>query len=236
MRGRRPNSQDPETNGLISMGNSVSVPEFAGLELRCAAHLNMKKRIVILCTLWLALPATSEGWPSSHYREIFLNAHRVLPPPLRQLLVDMDAVFEQPCEPKVLEQSVDRAIAEFSNRYGSLQRAGEALRDAGCAAAAMNDPRMDRLVQSHGGKFPVVFYGYHPFVRDGNLAGYLAIRREAQQRLAGRLERSIELPSRSEQVELSPEFGVASIAFSHAVTDVANVWFYVWTKVNGSVN
>ena len=148
----------------------------------------------------------------------------------------MDAVFEQPCEPKVLEQSVDRAIAEFSNRYGSLQRAVEALRDAGCAAAAMNDPRMDRLVQSHGGKFPVVFYGYHPFVRDGNLAGYLAIRREAQQRLAGRLERSIELPSRSEQVELSPEFGVASIAFSHAVTDVANVWFYVWTKVNGSVN
>ena len=197
----------------------------------------MNKRItIILCLLWLALPTPSEGWPSSQYREIFLNAHKVLPPPLRQLLIDMDAVFEQPCEPSVLEQSVDRAIAEFSKRDGNLQRAVEALRDAGCAAAAMNDPRMDSLVQSHGRKFSVVFYGYHPSVRDGNLAGYLAIRHEAQNRLAGRLEQAAQLPSRSDQVELSPEFGVASIAFSHAVTDVANVWFYIWTKVNGAIN
>ena len=196
----------------------------------------MNKRITILCLLWLALPTPSEGWPSSQYREIFLNAHKVLPPHLRQLLIDMDAVFEQPCEPRALEQSVDRAIAEFSKRDGNLQRAVEALRDAGCAAAAMNDPRMDSLVQSHRGNFPVVFYGHHPSVRNGNLAGYLAIRREAQNRLAGRLEQSAQLPSRAEQVELSPEFGVASIAFSHAVTDVANVWFYVWTKVNGAVN
>ena len=192
----------------------------------------MNKRITILCLLWLALPTPSEGWPPSQYREIFLNAHKVLPPHLRQLLIDMDAVFEQPCESRALEQSVDRAIAEFSKRDGNLQKAVEALRDAGCATAAMNDPRMDSLVQSHGGKFPVVFYSYHPSVRDG----YLAIRREAQNRLAGRLEESAQLSSRAEQVELSPEFGVASIAFSHAVTDVANVWFYVWTKVNGAVN
>jgi len=181
------------------------------------------------------------AWPAEAYRDIFENAVRTLPAPLQQLLGDMEPVFGQPCDdgdPGVIESDAELAIQELSSPQGDLGRAVAALRDLGCAAAALNDPgdaKMDALVLEQKDKFAVVFYGWDPLIREGNLSGYLDVRNREHQRLKDRFRRTSELPSLSGQVELSPEFGLASIAFSHAITDVANVWMYVWASVNGAL-
>ncbi len=195
-------------------------------------------RLLVLCMsilLPLAVAQPARAWPEGAYSEIFNQARGVLPLPLKQLLEDVDTEFNPSCASDRVEEAAAEAIQEFSRPDGSLQRAIGAMKDAGCAIAAMNDPGMDGLVASQQQNFALVFYGWHPLIEAGDLPGYLRIRNEETEQLLNRFGRSSDLPNRSEEVELSPEFGVAAIAFSHAVTDVANVWLYVWTAVNGAL-
>jgi len=179
-----------------------------------------------------SIPAAS--WPGVAYPEIFIAARQTMPEPLEQLLLDMEPLLYQACTPTSIDEAVERAISRFSEAGGDIRSAVAAMRDAGCAIAEMNDPDMDALVTSQQSRFPVVFYGWHPSIQERDLQTYIEMRQSEVADLEARFHRSSELPNRSEMVELSPEFGLASVAYSHAVTDVANVWLYIWMSVNGS--
>jgi hypothetical protein len=191
--------------------------------------------ILLLSVVTLESAPTAMAWPEPAYSEIFANATRIMPGPLKQLLEDMEQSLHASCSQIPIGEAVERAVEEFGDPNGNLNGAIAAMREAGCAIAAMNDPELDPLVESQQQNFAVVFYGWHPLIQQGNFSEYLRIRNEERTQLLSRFDLSPQLPNLSENIEMSPEFGMAAIAFSHAVTDVANVWLYVWTRVKGAL-
>jgi hypothetical protein len=204
----------------------------------CAASSRITARLLLVVVLGFAFEAPARAWPAASYTAIFKNAQYPLPKALATLLKDFGPILNSPCRALPAgsaEQVVRTAIAELTKKNADPREAVAAIRDAGCAAAAMSDPKLDALVQGQGSRFSVVFYGFDDRVQTGDLSGFLKTRSEESERLLQRLRRSSELPDKTTAVETSPQYGIASIAFSHAVTDVANVWYYIWKEAGGDL-
>ncbi len=193
------------------------------------------KRITAVLVFCFAIQSPVHAWPATTYPAIFRNAQRALPKSLATFLKDFESVLLSPCRVMPAQEATRTAIEKLSKKNPDPREAVAAIRDAGCAAAEMNDPKLDALVQSQGARFSVVFYGYDDRVQSGDLNGFLRTRSEESERLLQRLRRSSELPDKTSAIETSPQYGIASIAFSHAVTDVANVWFYIWKEAGGNL-
>jgi hypothetical protein len=195
----------------------------------------MNRRWIPMLALLCMLPGNLGAWPASTYPKIFQNALHPLPKSLAALLKNFEPILMEPCQKQTVEAASKVAIEQLTRNEVNPRLAVAAMRDAGCAAAALNDPNLDSLVDANAAKFSVVFYGYHERILAGDLAGFLRIRTPERQQLLRRLNRSAELPDRNTTVELSPNYGIASIAFSHAATDVVNVWFYIWKESHGDL-
>jgi len=195
----------------------------------------MTRRWIPLLALLMMLPGSLRAWPASAYPRIFQNALYPLPKSLSQFLKENESVLMEPCQKQTLEAASKSAIEALSRPDRNPRMAVAAMRDAGCAAVLLNDPSLDALVEANAGKFTVVFYGYHERILAGDLPGFLRIRSSERVQLLSRLNRSAELPNRTAAVETSPNYGIASIAFSHAATDVVNVWYHIWKESHGDL-
>jgi hypothetical protein len=185
--------------------------------------------------LLVSLETRVDAWPRTSYPRIFQDARRPLPQALVTFLKDFDSVLLSPCKALSPEVAVQQAINQLTKKNADPRESVAALRDAGCAVAELNDPMLDDLAASQTARFSVVFYGYDERILKGDFQGFLQARKEETDRLLQRLRRYSELPNQSTAIETSPQYGIASIAFSHAVTDVANVWFHIWREAHGDL-
>ena len=195
----------------------------------------MKPSIAVISLLLVLLQTQVHAWPTVTYSRIFQDARRPLPVALVTFLKDFDSVLRSPCRPLPVEQAVEKAIDLLTRKNVDPRESVAAIRDAGCATAEMSDPKLDALVAGQAERFSVVFYGFDERILKGDLKGFLKVRQDETERLMQRLRRYSELPDKSSAIETSPQYGIASIAFSHAVTDVANIWFHIWKEAHGDL-
>jgi hypothetical protein len=195
----------------------------------------MKRHVALAFLIVAVLQTTAVAWPANSYPRIFQDARRPLPKAMGTFLKDFESVLMSPCRPLPIEQAIQKAIAELTKKTMDPRESVAAIRDAGCAAAEMNDPKLDGLVASQVNRFSVAFYGFDDRMLKGDLKGFLQARSDDSARLLQRLRRYSELPDKSAAIDTSPQYGIASIAFSHAVTDVANVWYYIWKEAHGDL-
>jgi hypothetical protein len=195
----------------------------------------MKVAVASLLLL-LGLQTEAGAWPRASYLRIFQDARRPLPQALSTLLKDFESVLLSPCRPVAsAEQAAKQAIDQLAKRNSDPREAVAAIRDAGCAIAEVNDPKLDGMAASQTDRFSVVFYGFDERILKSDLKGFVEFRKQEADRLLQRLRRYSELPDKTTAIETSPQYGIVSIAFSHAVTDVSNIWYYIWKEAQGDL-
>jgi len=149
-----------------------------------------------------------------------------------------------------IQQSIDRSVSilqkhepvsSFVEQLGVLSHL---VADANTPFHAANDdPRLAQLHQDFEGyfesrmmKFPTVFYGLEPDLQPSAIidrtlsrsARFYPLLSEEYFRF-GENHTSLDFDDRS------TAFGIAAVSYSHAVTDLVNIYYYIWKQAGGDV-
>ena len=196
---------------------------------------------------------------------IATDAIRLAPPVLaRQLRRNRSHLIEgaerepQPSSP---EEAARRLVADANeavdqiNSHKPFRRIIETLGRIAGTIATLNDPlwggagaseRADAgsfaiFFSDRMDRFPLVFDGWGPPLESGNdIADFATAIPDRYRNDRARLRNAYHPPGGG---RIQPEdfddrsvpFAIASLAYSHAVTDAAQVWIHVWRRANGDL-
>jgi hypothetical protein len=218
------------------------------------------KRFLLL----LLIPITANAWTRTSDQQIGVRAAQLAPRDLRLIIYRFHNQYAAGIDRGLAEESADRHRVHLRDRIEKetaaivmLLRTKQPMQQVvfrlGVLAHLVGDANNpwhvatdEELESSHLDfehyferrmeRFPTVFYGLDsrfalPQYLDRTLhrtAGYAPLMTEEYFRGGSR-------HTSSEFDDRSTAFGVASICYSHAITDIVNVDYYIWREAGGDV-
>jgi len=147
---------------------------------------------------------------------------------------DLKARIEGQSEKIIGMFKANRSMRETIEQLGVLAHlvgdANNPFHAGGANAASHAD--FERYFEMRMTKFPLVYYGRE---RNFRMAAFLDRTLERTAKLAPLVNEEYERGDSQTFDDHSTAFGVASLCYSHAVTDTANLFAYIWKESGGYV-
>ena len=208
-----------------------------------------------LLPLLLFVPGIALAWTPPANSHIAQKSAMLAPPDLRLLIEKFTADYESGVETATdagnLRQRIEKETSGIIRMLRSNQPMPAVVERLGILAhlvADANNPlRVDPGLAAVGDDyehyferkltlFPTVFYGLDP---DFRLGPYLDQTFARSSRFAPLVHEEYfgdgEAHTSDDFDDLSTAFGVASVSYSHAVTDLVNLYYYIWKEAGGDV-
>ena len=202
------------------------------------------KRLLLILAL---LPFNAQAWTLAADRQIAAAAAKLAPSDLYLVVNDFNRDYVRGVEKAIAEEGhhgVLRARIESETRETiamlkanrPMSAVAERLGLLAHLVADANNPYPNpdyaHYFELRVAKFPTVFYGPEPHLRLGPFLDRTFARTARLTRL---VEEEYGRGDSSSFDDHSTAFGVASVSYSHAVTDTANLFTYIWRESGGNV-
>ena len=195
------------------------------------------KRLLLILAL-LPLPFNAHAWTPAADRRIAAAGAKLAAPDVYALIQSHDRDFARGLQdarkapPGALRERIEhetRTVIAMLKTDQPPAAVAERLGALAYLVAAANTPAAStdyaRYFESRVGKFPVVFYGAEPQLQLGAFVDRMLARTAGfGPLLAAEYARG----DSSTFDDHSTAFGIASVCYSHAVTDTANLFTHIW--------
>jgi len=218
------------------------------------------KRLGLVLLIALLLPRTASAWTRVADERIAKKGAALAPPDLRLLIDKFDSDYKKGLDRGDAEEGEAHRRAQLKQRIAKETRGVIAMirgnepmagivERLGTIAHLVSDanspfhvtgelklkPDYEAYFERRMPKFPTVFYGLDPAFRlDAYLDRTFARSTKFYPLVAEEYSRAPH-ESSLDFDDRSTAFGVASICYSRAVTDLVNVYYYIWREAGGDV-
>lgn len=218
----------------------------------------------IACAAGLfAVAGPLHAFEAAARQNVALAALRLAPPALARQLNRHRASLAQgaqeapPSDPaaaaKSLREEVDQAVrlidthkpfkslaVSLGRLAGMMTRANDPLWSDQGSTRGSDGAKFTAFFQDRLKRFPLVHDGpADPALARGDMAAYLGVIRARYEGDRASLVRAYHPPDGivrpSDFDDRSVPFAIASLCYSHAVNDTANVWIHVWRRAHGDL-
>ncbi|HEV2721329.1 MAG TPA: hypothetical protein VG323_15005 [Thermoanaerobaculia bacterium] len=202
------------------------------------------KRLLLILAL---VPFTAQAWTLAADRQIATAGAKLSPPDLYLIIKGFNRDYTRGLETALAEEGKHGVLrARIESETGNviamlkankpMSTVAERLGLIAHLVADANNPYRDddfaHYFEMRLAKFPTVFYGAEPQLRLGIFLDRMLSRTA---RFTPLVAEEYTRGSSASFDDHSTAFGVASVCYSHAVTDTANLFTYIWREAGGVV-